>query len=208
MNQKNLQSISSIRFKKGKNGINNKIETLNDKMNEREEKIKKWNRSLNMLKGLEEGWSREIGVMNREEIKSEITTLNSSVKDFNLRIDKYEQKVENWIESKKKLLSDNSIYEDKKKKLEELSEKQEIVKTNISNKIDEIDRIEAEINELNKVVIYFMRWSIIVRKNDITNERTDAIINPTNEYLTHEEDIARAIVDKGGAVSTISCKQL
>ena len=159
-----------------------------------------------MLKGLEEGWSREIGVMNRVEIESEITVLNSSVEDFNLRIDKYEQKVENWIESKKKLLSDNSIHEDKKKKLEELSEKQEIVKTNISNKIDEIDRIEVEINELNKVVIYFMRWSIIVRMNDITNERTDAIINPTNEYLTHEEDIAWAIVDKGGAVSTISCK--
>ena len=204
MNQKNLQIISSNQLKMRKK--NNKIETLNDKLNKTEKNIKRWNRNLNMLKGLEEGWSSEIGVMCREDIKSEITTLNYSVEDFNWRIGKYEQKVENWIESKKKLLSDNFIYETKKKKLGELSEKQNIVKTNISNKIYEIDRIEAEINELNKVVIYFMRWEIIVRKNDLTNERTDAIVNPTNEYLTLEGGVARAIVDKGGAVSTISCK--
>ena len=155
---------------------------------------------------MEEGWNRKIGVMNREEIKNEIITLNSSIEDFNLKIGKYEQKVGNLIESKKKLLSDNFIYEAKRKKLGELSEKQSIVKTNISNKIDEIDRIEAEINELNKEVINFMRWSIIVRKNDITNERTDAIVNPANEYLTLEGGVSRAIVDKGGKVSTISCK--
>ena len=118
------------------------------------------------------------------------------------------RKVKNWIESKKKLLSDNFIYEAKKKKLGVLSEKQNIVKTNILNKIDEIDRIEDEINELNKEVTNFMRWAIIVRKNDIINERTDAIVNPANEYLTHEGGTARTIADKGGAVSTISCKQL
>ena len=113
---------------------------------------------------MEEGWSRKLGIMSREEIKSEITVLNSSIKNLNRRIGKYEQKVENWIKSKKKLLSNNFTYEAKKKKLEELSEKQNIVKTNISNKIYEIDRIEDEINELNKDVIDFMRWSIIVRK--------------------------------------------
>ena len=185
---------------------NNKIETLNDKLDETEENIKKWNRNLNMLKGLEKGWSSELGVKNREEIKSEITTLNSSIEDFNLRIGKYEQKVENWIESKKKLLSDDAVYEIKKNKLGELSKKQEIVKTNISNKINEIERIEAEINELNKEEISFMRWKIFVRKNDLTNERTDAIVNPANEILKHEGGAARAIADKGGAVSTISCK--
>ena len=42
--------------------------------------------------------------MNREEIKSLVTTLNSSIEDFNLRIDKYEQKGEELNRIKEEII--------------------------------------------------------------------------------------------------------
>ena len=40
-----------------------------------------------------------------------------------------------------------------------------------------------------------------MRKNDLTEERTDAIVNPANEELGHGGGAAKAIADKGGKVS-------
>ena len=40
-----------------------------------------------------------------------------------------------------------------------------------------------------------------MRKNDLTKERTDVIVNPANEELGHGGGAAKAIKDKGGKVS-------
>ena len=41
---------------------------------------------------------------------------------------------------------------------------------------------------------------IIVKKGDITEESTDAIVNPANSFLRHGGGAARAIAIKGGAI--------
>lgn len=40
--------------------------------------------------------------------------------------------------------------------------------------------------------------NIIIKKGDITEEKTDAIVNPANSYLQHGGGAARAIVIRGG----------
>ncbi len=44
------------------------------------------------------------------------------------------------------------------------------------------------------------RVKIILKKGDITNEDTDAIVNAANSYLQHGGGVAAAIVRKGGYV--------
>ena len=73
------------------------------------------------------------------------------------------------------------------KKLEEVKEKLKSDKAEICEK-------------LNKEAVDYKGCHIIVRKSYLTLEREDAIVNPANEDLNHEEGAARAIADKGGDV--------
>ena len=63
---------------------------------------------------------------------------------------------------------------------------------------------KEKVKKLNIKEIEFEGCTIIVRKNDITLEREDAIVNPTNEYLRHEGGIAKCIADKAGEVRNTS----
>ncbi|KAJ4461341.1 putative Appr-1-p processing protein [Paratrimastix pyriformis] len=49
--------------------------------------------------------------------------------------------------------------------------------------------------------------TIEVRQGDLTRERTDAIVNPANEYLSHGAGVAGAIAKAGGPTIQAECTQ-
>ena len=89
----------------------------------------------------------------------------------------------------------------KRDKIQEIENIHEDVRDKLTKKYKEIRAIEDKIKMMNVNTIEYKNCNIIVRKNDLTEELSEAIVNPTNEQLMHEGDIARAIADKGGNVS-------
>ena len=59
---------------------------------------------------------------------------------------------------------------------------------------------KEKVKKLNIKEIEFEGCTIIVRKNDLTLEREDAIVNPANEFLRNEGGAAKSISDKAGEV--------
>ena len=57
---------------------------------------------------------------------------------------------------------------------------------------------EENHNKKNLKIIDYKGTKIIIRKNDVTQEMTDAIVNPSDEQLKHHDDIAKTIADKAG----------
>ncbi len=49
-----------------------------------------------------------------------------------------------------------------------------------------------------RIFIHYKGVNVLVIKGDITEETTDAIVNPANSYLKHGGGVAGAIVRKGG----------
>ena len=57
---------------------------------------------------------------------------------------------------------------------------------------------EENQNKKNLKTIDYKGAKIIIRKNDLTEEMTEAIVNTVNEDLMHEEGSAKSIADKAG----------
>ena len=57
---------------------------------------------------------------------------------------------------------------------------------------------EENQNKKNLKIIDYRGAKIIIRKNDLTQEMTEAIVNPANEDLRHEGGCAQMIADKAG----------
>ena len=89
----------------------------------------------------------------------------------------------------------------KRKKFEEMETNHADVRAKLEAKYKEFRDIEDKIKKLNVYTLEYKNCNIIVRKNDLTLELSEAIVNPANEKLMHEGGAARAIVDKGGDVS-------
>ena len=77
------------------------------------------------------------------------------------------------------------------------------VRAKLELKYKEFREIEDKIKKLDVYTYEYKNCNIIVRKNDLTEELSEAIVNPANEQLMHEGGAARAIADKGGDVSII-----
>ena len=140
-------------------------------------------------------------ILNLEQLKTNIDEINESINNANEKAVAYEKQLAESIKSKKDLDYQNLLIKSKESKLEYLSKIHQNIRTDLNNKMGEIDADEERINSLNKFEVEFNRWNIIVRKNDLTKELTESIVNPANEYLQHEGGAARAIADIGGEVS-------
>lgn len=57
---------------------------------------------------------------------------------------------------------------------------------------------EDNLKKKNLQTIEYKGATIIIRKNDLTEEMTEAIVNPANEYLRHEGGCAKMIDMKAG----------
>jgi O-acetyl-ADP-ribose deacetylase len=66
-------------------------------------------------------------------------------------------------------------------------------------------RDRKHLQELTLKEVNYRGCIIKVRKNDITDELVDAIVNPANSHLGNEGGIARAIVDEGGRILRDLC---
>ena len=75
------------------------------------------------------------------------------------------------------------------------------VRAMLEAKYKEFRVIEDKIKMMDVCTLEYKNCNIIVRKNDLTEELSEAIVNPANEQLMHEGGAARAIADKGGNVS-------
>ena len=91
----------------------------------------------------------------------------------------------------------------KRKKFEEMDINHAEVRAKLETKYKEFRDIEDKIKKLDVYTYEYKNCNIIVRKNDLTEELSEAIVNPANEQLMHEGGAARAIADKGGDVSII-----
>ena len=60
--------------------------------------------------------------------------------------------------------------------------------------------IEA-INKMTIKEIHYKGVNIIVRKNDLVLEKTNAIVNQTNERLDHSSGMDKIITEAGGQVT-------
>ena len=141
-------------------------------------------------------------MINREQIKFNIVNVNNAIQNFNKKIEKYEQQLNKWIQSKQELNSQDFQLQAKKDKIQEMYDNHTKVRAKLEAKYKEFRDIEAKIKKLDIYTVEYKNCNIIVRKNDLTNELSEAIVNPANEKLTHERGIAKIIADKGGDVST------
>lgn len=91
----------------------------------------------------------------------------------------------------------------KNKKCEEMDKNHADVRAKLEAKYKEFRDIEDKIKKMDVYTYEYKNCNIIVRKNDLTEELSEAIVNPANEQLMHEGGAARAIADKGGDVSII-----
>jgi O-acetyl-ADP-ribose deacetylase len=66
-------------------------------------------------------------------------------------------------------------------------------------------RDRKRLQELTLKEVNYRGCIIKVRKNDITDEPVDAIVNPANSHLGNEGGAARAIEDAGGSVVRNEC---
>ena len=178
-----------------------KIKEIEEKQKDINDSIEKSDRKLRILKGIDNDINQAVGSKNREQIKSDIANLNTEIKACNKEIKKYEEQLQKCIEYNQKLGKEQTGYDLKKSKINDISEKIMKVKKDIGDKLDILEDIENSIKAKNVVETDFMGWKIIVRKNDLTEERTDAIVNPANEALIYEGGLTKAVADKGGDVS-------
>ena len=77
------------------------------------------------------------------------------------------------------------------------------IKKELSKLRDETDLEIEEIGKLNVKEIEYKGVKVIVRKNDITQEKVEAIVNPANEGLGNEGGAAKIIADAGGDVNLL-----
>ena len=63
--------------------------------------------------------------------------------------------------------------------------------------------IEA-INKMTIKEIHHKGVNIIVRKNDLVLEKTNAIVNQTNERLDHSSGMDKIIAEAGGQVTNMN----
>ena len=178
-----------------------KIKEIEEKQKDINDSIEKSDRKLRILKGIDNDINQAVGSKNREQIKSDIANLNTEIKACNKEIKKYEEQLQKCIEYNQKLGKEQMGYDVKKDKINYISEKIMKVKKDIGDKLNILEDIENSIKAKNVVETDFMGWKIIVRKNDLTEERTDAIVNPANEALIYEGGLTKAVADKGGDVS-------
>jgi len=88
-------------------------------------------------------------------------------------------------------------------KFQEMENNHTDVRKELEKKYKEFRDIEDRIKKMDVFTYEYKNCNIIVRKNDLTEELSEAIVNPANEQLMHEGGAARAIADKGGDVSII-----
>jgi O-acetyl-ADP-ribose deacetylase len=69
----------------------------------------------------------------------------------------------------------------------------------------EAKRDRKRLQELTLKEVNYKGCIIKVRKNDITDEPVDAIVNPANSHLGNEGGAAKAIEDAGGSVVRNEC---
>ena len=66
--------------------------------------------------------------------------------------------------------------------------------------ISQYEKDKAVSDAKNKEIINYKNCNVIIRQGDLTDEREDAIVNPTTEDLAYKGWIAKAITEKGGHV--------
>ena len=89
----------------------------------------------------------------------------------------------------------------KRDKIQEMEENHTNVRAKLEAKYQEFRDIADKIKKMDVFTYEYKNCNIIVRKNDLTLELSEAIVNPANEQLMHEGGAARVIADKGGDVS-------
>ena len=89
----------------------------------------------------------------------------------------------------------------KKNKIQEMKDNHTDVIAKLKKKEKEFKDIEDEINKMNVLSIKYKNCEIIVRKNELINELTEAIVNPTDESYTDNINISKKIANKEGDVS-------
>ena len=72
---------------------------------------------------------------------------------------------------------------------------------NLKKKEKEFKYLEDEINKMNVLSIKYKNCEIIVRKNELINELTEAIVNPTDERYTDNIGISKKVANNEGDVS-------
>ena len=75
------------------------------------------------------------------------------------------------------------------------------IRTKLDKKYKEFKDLEDEINKMNVLSIKYKNCEIIVRQNEIINELTEVIVNPTDERYTDNINISKKIANKEGDVS-------
>ena len=181
-----------------------KFESNKEMLEETKKNIDTKVKKLTKLKGIGEYKDRKPGrdgVLNREQIKSKITEVNKTIREFNKNIEKYEQQLNEWIQSKQELNSLEVQLQAKKNKIQEIKDNHTDVIAKLKKKDKEFKDIEEEIKKMNALSIEYKNCKIIVRKNEIINELTEVIVNPTDESYTDNINISKKIANKEGDVS-------
>ena len=89
----------------------------------------------------------------------------------------------------------------KKNKIQEMKDNHTDIIAKLKKKEKEFKDIEDKINKMNVLSIKYKNCEIIVRKNELINELTEAIVNPTDERYTDNINISKKIANKEGDVS-------
>ena len=142
-----------------------------------------------------------------KEIIEYTSELNESIKEHNKKIEKFEKKIDVFYKQmsnyhhmngeKEKSIKFNYVYKEHKGEVIDSINKQKKVLEDI---IDQYQKDLAESDAKTKKIINYKGCNIIIRKGNLTEEKEDAIVNPTNEDLHHRFGAAKIIAQKGGEV--------
>ena len=153
-------------------------------------------------------------IKNNQECKEKLKEimdyqpkLNESIKKHNKKVEKSEKNIyefckqmlnyDNMKGEKEKLVKLKNTYMKHKVEVIDSNNKQEKALKDIINQYQK-DKNDSEAR--NKKIIDYKGCNIIIRKGDLTEEREDAIVNPTVEDSNHKGGTAKAIAEKGGEV--------
>ena len=81
----------------------------------------------------------------------------------------------------------------KKNNIQEIEDNHADVIAKLKKKEKEFKDIEDKINKMNVLSIKYKNCEVIVRKNELINELTEAIVNPTDERYTDNIGISKKV---------------
>ena len=157
----------------------------------------------NNLKGISYHWDIQIDSFcktpNRAQIRANIIEVNRSILEFNFKVQQFRELQEKWIWSKQKL----NILEDqlklKESKIKEIEQNHEKCDHELETAFLKYKEIQEDYQKLTVGSVKYKEWRIEIRRNDIVDERSVAIMSLTDSSFSLEGP-SKAIVNKGGDV--------